>query len=99
MGGIEKSIAKQAMRAGQPLPDRIRDAPELRMGLGLYMQAFFDLDSERSHSMAPTAIPWTSMSAYAKAFDFDDEQTDDLIFFVRRMDADHLARIAKKMKA
>lgn len=98
MGPVEQSIAKQAMRSGNPLPKRIAEAPELRPHLLLYIQAFFDLDSERSHAMAPTAIPWSKIKDYANAYSFDEEETEDLLFFIRKMDVDHLARIAKKMK-
>lgn len=97
MGPVEQSIAKQAMRAGMPLPSRIANAPELLPHLVLYLQAFFDLDSERSHALVPTAIPWSSIKSYAVAYEFDEEETEDLFFFIRRMDTDHMARIAKKM--
>lgn len=95
----EQAIAKQAMQAGQPLPDRIANAPELEPGLQLYLQAFFDLDSERSHGSGITSIPWSSISNYAQAFDFDEEQTEDLYFFVRRLDSEHLKKLAEKQKA
>lgn len=98
LGPIEQNIAKQAMRAGQPIPERIANAPKLSMGLQLYMQAFFDLDCERSHAMAPTAIPWSSVQDYARAFDFDEEQTEDLHFLIRRMDSKHLAKLSAKIK-
>jgi len=87
------------MRAGQPLPDRIANAPELEPGLQLFLQAFFDLDSERSHGNGLTAIPWTSIATYARAFEFDEEQTEDLYFFVRRLDSEHLKRLEAKRKA
>lgn len=99
LGPHEQAIAKQAMRAGQPLPDRIANAPELETGLQLFLQAFFDLDSERSHASGLTPIPWTSISAYAMAFEFDEEQTEDLYFFVRRLDSEHLKRLEAKQKA
>lgn len=98
MAPIEQSIAKQAMRAGQPLPNRIANAPELRNGLQLFIQAFFDLDSERSHAWAPVAIPWTSIMSYARAFDFDEEQTEDLFYLIKQMDAEHLKRLQAQMK-
>lgn len=98
MGPHEQAIAKQAMRAGNPLPDRIANAPELISGLQLYLQAFYDLDSERSHAAGLTAIPWTSISNYAKAFELDEEQTEDLFFFVRKLDSEHLKRLAEKQK-
>lgn len=88
----------QAMRSGQPLPDRIANAPELQLGLNLYMLAFFDLDSERTHSMGPSPIPWTSIVQYAAAFDFSEEQTEDLLYHIKKMDFWHLKRIAEQQK-
>lgn len=99
LGPIEQNIAKQAMRAGQPLPDRIANAPELIDGLQIYLNAFFDLDSDRTHVFSPTAIPWSSIHSYAIAFELDDEQTHDLFYFIKRMDSKHLERVAIKMKA
>ena len=94
---IERTIAKQAVRSGNPLPDRIANAPRLLQGLELYLNAFFELDSERTHAMSPTPIPWTSICSYAEAYDFDETQASDLFFFVRKMDSDHLKRVASKM--
>lgn len=99
LGPHEQTIAKQAVRAGQPIPERIANAPELQPGLQLYMQAFFDLDSERSHAMGLVVIPWSSIAAYASAFEFDEEQTEDLFYFVRKMDTEHLKKLAEKQKA
>ncbi len=98
LGPSEQSIAKQAVRMNQPLPDRIANAPELEIGLGLYLQGFFDLDSERNHSMGVMAIPWTSINEYARAFEFDEEQTEDLFYFIKRMDSEHLKRLSAKQK-
>lgn len=98
LGSTEQNIAKQAMRAGQPLPDRIANAPQLQMGLSLYLQAFFDLDCERSHAIAPTPIPWTSIAEYAKVFEFDYEQTETLFTVIRQLDAIHLKKLNAKME-
>lgn len=83
---------------GQPLPDRIANAPELYKGLHLYLQAFFDLDSERSHSMGITVIPWSAIHNYARAYDFSEEQKEDLIYFLRAMDTAHTKRLHEKSK-
>ena len=98
MGQREQAIAKHAIRSGMPLPDRILNAPELRIGLSLYLQAFFDLDSERSHAMAPTPIPWTSILMYAQAFEFEEEQKEDLFYFVKALDLLHLKRLEEEQK-
>jgi hypothetical protein len=98
MGKHEQAIIAQAIRNNRPIPERIANAPELLPGLEIYLQAFFDLDSERSHAMGPTAIPWTSIVNYARAFDFDEEQTEDLIYLIKRMDAENLKEVSKKQK-
>lgn len=99
MGSIEHSIAKQAMRAGEPVPDKIQNAPQL-LGphLEMYLQAFFDLDSERAHLFSPTAIPFSKIAEYGKLYDFDQEEMDELIFFVKQMDSAHLKRLDSKSK-
>jgi hypothetical protein len=96
MGPHEETIAKQALRMGNPIPDKIANAPELEIGLHLYLQAFLDLDSERSHTNGLTAIPWSSVARYAEAFGFDDEQTEDLHYLVRKLDSEHLKRLQAK---
>jgi hypothetical protein len=96
MGPIERNIAQQAYRSGEPMPDRIANAPELDLGLEVYLQAFFDLDSERSHGMGLMPIPFTAVLQYARLYDFDEEQTEDLLYFIRRMDNANLARLDKK---
>lgn len=96
MGSSEVQIAKQAMREGKSLPDRIANAPELMAGLYLYIDAFFDLDSERSHDFGFKRIPFSVIIDYARAFEFDEDQTEDLLFFIKRMDVAHIERLAKK---
>jgi len=95
-GPNEQTIAKQSYMMGQPLPDFIANAPKLEIGLQLFLQAFFDLDTERSHSMGVTAIPWSRIKDYAVAYELNNEDTEDLIYLIRQMDLSHTARIAKK---
>jgi hypothetical protein len=97
-GTSEETILKQAKMGGQPIPDFIKNKPELDVGLDVYLQAYFDLYSERTHSFGPAGIPTTSMLLYASAFNFDDEQTDDLVYFLRKMDAENLKRVGKLQK-
>ena len=84
------------MREGKSLPDRIAKAPELLTGLYLYMEAFFDLDAERSHDFGFKRIPFSSVIDYANAFEFNEEQKEDLLFFIKKMDAAHIERLEKK---
>lgn len=99
MGEHEQSLAKQAIRAGQPIPDRIANAPELILGLDLFINAFLDLDSERNSGFALGPIPWTKIKEYAQTYDFDLELTEDLIYYVKALDNDYLKKQAAKAKA
>jgi len=96
MGPIERNIARQAYRSGQPMPDRIANAPTLATGLAVFFDAFFQLDTERSHGTALTPIPVTSILLYCGFNNFDRELTEDMLVLLRKMDNAHLARLAEK---
>lgn len=99
MGAFEQALIQQAKAAGQPIPDRVANAPRLMPGLELYLNAFFDLDSERTHGFSLSPIPWSAIFRYGKAYGFDKEQQEELIYFVRKLDQAHLNRLSKKQEA
>ena len=99
MGPHEQTIAKQAIRAGQPIPARIANAPELHVGLELFLIAFFDLDTERQAGFSIGPIPWSKCREYANAYQFDEELTEDLMFFVKQLDNAHMKRAERESKA
>lgn len=99
MGDSELAIAKQAIQNGIPIPDRIQNAPGLFPGLELFLGAFFDLDSERTHSNGVTMIPASRIHDWADRYRLTDEMREDLIHHVRWMDAEHCVRVAAKQKA
>lgn len=70
-----------------PIPDRIKNAPQLRLGLELYLQAFYDLNTCRPSGWGLMPIPWTATREYAEAFDYDEEQTERLFHHIPVMDA------------
>lgn len=78
------------------MPDFIANAPELQIGLQLYMQAFFDLDTERPHSPGVALIPWSAIRDYGLSIGLDEEQQADLMFLIRQMDITHTDAIRKK---
>jgi hypothetical protein len=98
MGPHEQTIAKQAMRAGQQIPVRIANAPELHTGLELFVNAFFDLDTERQAGFSVGPIPWSKVREYAIAYRFDEDLTEDLMYFVKALDNAHMKRIERESK-
>lgn len=95
MGGIERDIVKQAVRSKQPIPDRILNAPTIRFGLDFFLQAFFDLDSERAVGFGLGRIPWHSIRQYADEFELEGEYRESLFFFIHRMDTAYLNNTKK----
>jgi hypothetical protein len=98
MGDIEESIAKQAIQNGMPIPDRIQNAPGLIPGLEIFLGAFFELDSERTHSNGVTMIPASKIHDWADRYRLSDEMREDMIHHIRWMDSDHCRRVAEKQK-
>lgn len=96
LGEIEQNLVKQAIREGQPIPERIANRPTIEPGSELYLQAFFDLDSERSHQYNYTSIPFLAIVNYASYLGVDAETADDLVYYVREIDREHIERLKKK---
>lgn len=96
MAPIEQNVARQAMQSRNPLPSNIQNAPILENGLQLYLQAFFDLDSERSHAFSLVRIPSSAIRAYAREMGLDYEQTELLKLYINEMDNAHLKKLSKK---
>lgn len=74
------------MQTKRPYPKSIRNAPELEMGLGLYMQAFLDLDSSRLSGMSMGRIPWLTIYDYCDRIGVIGDQRIDLIYCVQSLD-------------
>ena len=94
-----QNIIQQAKRFGRPIPDSILNAPELTIGLELYLEAFFDLNHDRQIGMTLSPIPWSAMQRYAKHYDFTAEQTEVLFFLLPRLDAAYIEQENKKNAA
>lgn len=78
------------MRFGQPLPARIRDAPDLWLGNQLYYQGFLDLTSTRRVNMSVGPLSILSVMEYAMAYGIEGEQLEDFIWMLSRLDSKYL---------
>lgn len=80
-----------------PLPERIKTAPELFLGLDLYYRAFLDLTSCRNvGSGSEGPIPWIAILQWAEAYQLSGEQREDLFYHIGVMDDVYLKFKAKK---
>lgn len=71
---------------GTPIPEKIKNAPELRMGLELYLGAFLDLDQDRPVGFGFPPIPWGTVFDYCERLDIVGEQREDLLYHVKALD-------------
>ncbi|WVW77405.1 tail chaperonin [Stenotrophomonas phage vB_SmaS_Bhz59] len=78
------------MRFGMPVPDRIANAPDLDMGLGLYYQGFLDLTSCRQIGMGIGPISLLSVLEYCVINGIEGEQREDFVWLVTHLDAKYL---------
>lgn len=96
MGAIEQNIVSQCKRFNEPIPDRILNKPVLRVGLDLFLHAFYDLDSERGMGFGPTSIPTSAISNYGDRHDIVGEAAEDMLEFIRAMDNAYLKLVQPK---
>lgn len=97
-GPVQQSVSKTAMRLRGKVPEKFVNGPELLWGLELYFNAFFDLDTERSHSNGWTYIPYSAVAAYAVLWAFDEDQTERLFTHIKAMDSAHIERLEANRK-
>ena len=100
--GMERDasrIIRECYRRHQPLPKSLTEAPALIQGLGLFFDAFCELDSCRQVGMGIGSIPWSVVQDYAITNEFTMEQTEDLHYFIQKMDQAYRSRVASQSKA
>lgn len=91
----EELVLKQCRDWGDPLPDYIRNAPELLPGLELYMQAFHRLSTCRQVGMGLGPVPWTAVVQYGSMQELGQDQLEALHYHMARMDEAYLGYLAE----
>lgn len=81
-----------------PIPDSIRDAPELRLGLQLFLNGFMDLTGSRPSGFGISPIPWHMITDYCDRLGLSGDQTEDMIRHVQALDTVYIEKKTKKDK-
>lgn len=89
-GPIEKKILTQCLRERLPIPEAIKNAPELALGLELYFDGFWELDTCRSRGLDDGIISWFAIRKYCKTLELDEDQTDKMHVVIPLMDQEYL---------
>lgn len=74
----------------EPLSPKILNKPELFLGLALYLNAWYDLDTERDRTKYQR-INRSMCFQYAIDYDLSEEQKEDLWFYINAMDQEFLS--------
>lgn len=79
------------------LPDRIENAPQLKLGLEFFWEAYADLSTCRPPAFAGLSpIPWADVDRWAQRYGVVDEQFERLWYFTRSLDAVMAKWVEKK---
>ena len=95
-GPGERRRIERAFRNNTPLPKVIQEAPELTLGLQLYLNAWFDLNSCRDSGWSPGPISWLDIHEYATVNEFDEDQREALHFHIPGMDTVYFEYLEQK---
>lgn len=78
-------MRQEAANTGETLDPKIANKPHLHLGLALYYNAWFELDTERNRAEGER-IKRSACFEYAYDYEFSEEQREDLWFYVQHMD-------------
>ena len=95
-GPTEKKVIELALRSGQPIPKKIREAPDFPLGLELFYLSWEELSTCRSSGFGLGPIPWLAVNDYCLTYEIEDDQREDMFYHVRQLDDAYLKFQDKK---
>lgn len=72
--------------------------PKLNEGDLFYFNAFYELDTERSHGMGLVRIPRSAVMDYAAECGLGSQEAYDFLYVIRQLDDANLEALAAKRK-
>lgn len=97
-GPTEKAIFERSMRYKLPLPEALKNAPSLHMGLEFYYNAFRHLSTCREMGMGIGRITYFMCTKYCRENDIEGDQREDFIVVILAMDETYLEYCDKQSK-
>ena len=98
VGQYEDDILKQAAIQGLKPPKQVAEAPQLLLGLEMFLEAFERLNSCRSFGLACGPIPWTAIDHYCQRYRIRGESEEAMLYHIRSMDNAYLEFMSKDKK-
>lgn len=95
---FEELVKRQCLQSGSPLPDWIENKPELEDGDDFYLEAFYQLGTERQLGFGEGPIPINAILSYSRHYGFGDAQEKDFVEIIMLLDAAYLKEQAAKQQ-
>lgn len=92
----EQALLELAVRQKRPVPEHIKNAPQLEMGLEYYFEAFREISTERRTPTSP--IPASAIRNFCRDYGLDEEMADDVYSHVMGMDDAYLPWAISRQK-
>ena len=89
---------KACEKSGEPVPDKILNAPVLQEGLEFYLSAWQELSYDRPVGFGAGPIPSASIRSYADDMEMDDEDRFCFEHIIRKVDSFYLEHCNKEKK-
>ena len=80
------------------MPSRIANAPTIPEFMEFYLDAFYELTTDRQIGFGEGPIPHRSISDYCSKLLLDDDEERDFVYFIRLMDNSYLKYRNKQSK-
>lgn len=97
-GEKAKWLEEIAEEEGRP-PKALIDRPELFPGNEWYLEAFWELSTDRDAGMALGPIPFSAINQYGKRLALDAEEFDTFRIMIRALDGAYLDHAEARRKA
>lgn len=96
-GSVPESVKKQMLKFNGSIPDSYKNKP-LRSDLIFFIDAFFDLETERQNSFSIGYIPWSKIIEYGLFCKLEGRSLDRFVFLIRQLDNEYVAYKREKEK-
>ena len=99
MGKDERTLLEMSKRQNMPLPERIKNAPDLLPGLELYYDAFKHLTTSRQIGQGCLGpIAYKAISDYCQAEGIEGDMREDMLYHIEHLDAAYMSWQTNKAK-
>ena len=92
-------MIRELKRSGEKLPDEIKNKPELKTDFVFYLDAFFELSTDRPASLGIQPIPFSSIARFCEVYEIPRYEFPVFSFIIRSIDSEYMKLQKEKTDA